>query len=147
MTTTYVRKDRRVYEDSHCLLCGTNYGICSGEHRAHPPTNCLACDTPQCWTNGMSRGQCSVCYVGLLPRFSRHKCGYAKCGKDAIAAAPRVKYVCADHAKTAKSNNRVIKNQTIAQYVKAQLIENRDKHWISIQFDMNQIAVLGARNV
>lgn len=133
--TTYVRKDRRVYPDAHCLLCGNNYGICKGEHRAHPPTKCAACGTPQCWTNGMSRGQCSVCYIGLLDqRFGSRKCGYKNCGKEAIAAAPRVKYVCVDHAQTTKTNNRVIKDQTIAQYVQAQIVENRDKFWIPIQF-------------
>lgn len=90
----------------------------------------------------MSRGQCSVCYVGLLKRFGGHKCGYRGCSQDAIAAAPRVKYVCAVHAQTAKSNNRVIKNQTIAEYVQAQIVENRDKFWTPIEFDMNTVAVL-----
>jgi hypothetical protein len=139
---TYVRKDRRIYPDSHCLLCGTNYGICTGEHRAHMPTECAACGTPQCWTNGISRGQCSVCYVGLLSRFGGRRCGYAKCGKDAIAAAPRVKYVCADHAQIAKANNRVVKDQTIAQYVQAQIVDNRDKFWTLVEFDMASIATL-----
>lgn len=138
---TYVKKNRRIYDFSTCLLCGDAYGICKGEHKAHPPSLCAACGTPQCWTNGMSRGQCGICFIGLLDRFSGHKCGYAKCGKDAIAAAPRVKYVCADHAKTAKSNNNIVKNQTIAEYIQAQLAE-RDKWWIPLEFDMRTIALL-----
>lgn len=91
----------------------------------------------------MGRGQCSVCYVGLLSeRFSNRKCGYKGCGQDAIAAAPRVKYVCADHARTAKTNNRVVKNQTIAEYVQAQMVDNRDKFWTPVEFEMSAIPTL-----
>lgn len=136
---SYQRKDRRIYPDSHCLLCGDNYGICQGEHRAHPPTECAACGTPQCWTNGMSRGQCGVCYIGLLnKKFGSPKCGYKGCNKDAIAAAPMVKYVCADHARTAKSS---MKPLTVAEYVQRHL-DTRDKTWTPVEFQMESIAVL-----
>lgn len=117
---SYQRKDRRIYSDSHCLLCGDNYGICKGEHRAHRPETCEACGTPQCWTNGLAHGTCSVCGIGFLGCFagSNQKCGYKGCQGKAIAEAPRIKRVCREHASRARST---AKNLTIAQYIDRRL--------------------------
>ena len=99
MMLTWTRKDRRVRDDAHCLVCGDYYGICKGEARAHRPATCKACGTPQCWTHGLARGTCGVCYVGLLDGIAGHNrpCGYKGCGSEAGALAPRVKRVCEYH--------------------------------------------------
>jgi len=94
----YIRKDSKVYDFSCCKLCGTAYG--GKQHNNHcPVTVCLACDTPQCLSNGLGSGQCSVCYVGLLPGWSGSKrtCSYAGCRQQAIARGKRKKNVCREH--------------------------------------------------
>ena len=85
----YVRKNSQTYPDSHCLLCGANYGICKGEPRRCRPTTCMACGSTQCMVNGLGRGQCVVCYVGLLPGWlgTNCTCSYKGCGQPAIARA------------------------------------------------------------
>jgi hypothetical protein len=133
MTETWVRRDRRVRDDAHCLLCGDYYGICSGEHRAHPPTVCLACGTAQCWTQGLSRGTCGVCYVGLLPRFSGsdRPCGYVRCANRAVAVAPRVKNVCREHLARAYKYDYV-----------ADQLATRDQQWERIVVDLSAMPKL-----
>lgn len=57
----------------------------------------MACGTVQC----ARRSECAVCLYGRIPGFyysaGKPVCGYAGCGKDAVAKAPRVKWVCKDH--------------------------------------------------
>ena len=83
----YIRKGARVYHDSHCLLCGANCGSVQGAPRRCARAVCLACGSPQCSVNGLSRGQCGVCYVGLLPYWSGSDCpcSYKGCTERAIA--------------------------------------------------------------
>lgn len=128
---TYVRRNRRIYDFSTCLLCGDAYGIAQGEHKAHRPSRCRACGTLQCWTNGLARGQCAVCYVGLLDAFADRTCGYAGCGKQAVAAAPRVRYACKDHLERARLNTSI-----------AEAIANRDTAWQRVEFTFDQFPVL-----
>jgi hypothetical protein len=136
MPETWISKNRHIRHDAHCLLCGDYYGICAGEKRAHPPSICKACGTPQCWTNGLARGQCSICLIGLLDRFSARKCGYAGCGHDAVAAVPRVKYACKTHLAQAK-----IGGIAAEQYV-TQRLNDRSKNWERIDFDWASIPTL-----
>lgn len=96
----YVRKNAIIYDHAICLLCGVGYGERRADH-ACPTSCCLACGTIQCLHNGLARGQCSLCLVGLLDGYSTHRCGYAGCKAQAVAAAPRVRYACHEHA-TAK---------------------------------------------
>ncbi|MEX5635766.1 hypothetical protein [Parafrankia sp. FMc2] len=76
-----------------CRYCGQ--GGPDGDHR---PTTCRACGMRVC----LYPSGCRVCFVGLLDGVAyalgfRPVCGYAKCGQPAVAKAPRVRYVCADH--------------------------------------------------
>jgi len=135
-TVTWTRKDRTVRTDAHCIICGDYYGICQGEHRAHRPSTCKACGTPQCWTRGLARGQCSVCYIGLLDAFSTRKCGYAGCNQEAVSAALRVKYACKDHL-----DKPYTRGKTTRQYI-SELLANRDKAWEQVTFNMREVPVL-----
>lgn len=62
---------------------------------------CMMCGSPQCHGNGLGRGQCSLCYVGLLPGWSGSigKCSYARCGKPAVARGRGHRMVCKSHAE------------------------------------------------
>ena len=60
---------------------------------------CLACGTRICACYGTARGQCPVCYRGLLSNYYRLiPCGYAGCKNHAVAASPRVGFACLSHA-------------------------------------------------
>jgi hypothetical protein len=82
----WVRKDVRIYHDSHCLLCGACYGILRGSLRRCAEQTCLACGSKQCNVNGLSRGQCGICYIGLLPGWigNDRQCSYQGCHERAI---------------------------------------------------------------
>lgn len=100
MSQRWVRKDRRIYPDSHCLCCASNYGILEGELRLCRAGTCLACGTRQCWCGLNDR--CAVCYFGILTSASSGPapvCGYKGCksGLRAVARVPRVKYACTEH--------------------------------------------------
>jgi len=72
--------------------------------------------------NGLGRGQCSICFIGLLPGWagSDRKCSYKGCGKPAIARADgQNPNRCAEHLERGKWLG----------YVAARLAE-RDKHWL-----------------
>lgn len=129
MPVTWIRKDRRVSQDSHCQLCGGCYGICSNEPRVHKPATCKACGTPQCWTNGLSRGTCSVCLVGLLDSFSGHnkKCGYKGCENEAVALAPRVGRACKDHLTRATLDTAI---ETAIRF--------REEVWERVEFEFSE---------
>lgn len=76
-----------------CRYCGQG-----GPDGNHPPTTCRACGIRVC----CYPSECPVCFVGLLDGVayvlgSKPICGYAKCGQVAVAKAPRVRFVCADH--------------------------------------------------
>ena len=105
----YVSKSRHVYPDSLCLLCGANYGICAGAVVGQPrrcrPTTCKACGSAQCSVNGLGRGQCAVCHIGLLPGWSGAEClcSYTGCGCPAIARADGAnRNRCAFHLERGK---------------------------------------------
>ncbi len=97
----YVRKDARVYHFSHCLCCGSSYGIGQGEPKACRVTRCLACGTEQCMVNGLSSGQCSVCFAGLLDGWSGshfgQPCSYKGCAEAGVARGRGRKVVCLAH--------------------------------------------------
>ena len=98
MTTRYVRPKL----GNGCDLCGS-MSVSAG--RVCDATTCAACGTRQCMSNGFGRGQCSVCYVGLLPGwsgFDQRVCGYKHCGRPAIASAERVHFVCSEHLERTK---------------------------------------------
>lgn len=86
----FVRKDARPHHDAHCKLCGACYGInVAGGQQACGTTTCLACESTQCMVNGLGRGQCGICHVGLLPGWSGTdcQCSYAGCTARAVARA------------------------------------------------------------
>lgn len=97
----FVSRDRRIARGSHCLCCGACYGICKGEARACRVFTCLACGTPQCSVNGLSRGQCAICYSGLLQGWSGSRagqpCTYKGCSNPAVARGRGGKLVCHVH--------------------------------------------------
>ena len=101
----YIRTDRRIYADAHCLLCGANYGICRGERRVCRPATCKACGSAQCSVNGLGRGQCGICAVGLLSGWSGSDvpCDYTGCTEPAIARVDGVnKRRCRAHLERGK---------------------------------------------
>jgi hypothetical protein len=83
----WVRKDARVYDFSDCKLCGSCWGICTGEPMACRVTTCLACGSDQCLSNGLRRGQCGICLVGLLDSWGGNQrlCAYQGCSEQAVA--------------------------------------------------------------
>ena len=96
----YVLKDSRIYHDSHCLYCGCCYGIGKGEPRACHTTICLACGTEQCMVNGLGRGQCAICCVGLLPGWAGSnpgQCTYKGCVNPGVARGRGRKQICLAH--------------------------------------------------
>ena len=87
LTERYVKKNRQINADSHCLLCGACYGILKGGRRRCAVMTCLACGSAQCSVNGLGRGQCGICAVGLLSGWSGSnvQCDYTGCPESAIA--------------------------------------------------------------
>lgn len=81
------------YPWTQCRFCG-----CATEARQPDcrPDVCRACGTRQC---NSRQGRCVVCLVGIMPDWSgwRCECGYAGCHEQAVARAPRVGRVCAQH--------------------------------------------------
>lgn len=128
------RIDAKIYPNSHCLICGDSYGIVSGEHRAHRPSTCKACGNTQCWTEGLARGQCGVCYIGLLDAFSSRKCGYKGCDKEAIAAVPRKRYACKFHLANSDSDTYIMRH-----------LAERDKRFREIDVEVYNYPILGKK--
>jgi hypothetical protein len=91
-----------------CLWCGWAGNV--GANQMHDAATCLACGTVQC----NSRSECSACFYGWMPGWSRslypdskyRQCGYASCTNAAVAKAPRVGRVCRDHLDRPKVNGR-----------------------------------------
>ena len=102
----FVRRDRRIYHDSYCQLCGTCYGICKGEKRVCREATCLACGSKQCSVNGLGRGQCGICLIGLLTGWSGsegRQCSYAGCSAPAVVRVDGVnKLRCHMHVDRGK---------------------------------------------
>jgi hypothetical protein len=112
----------RRYNWPQCTYCGRAGTDC-------PAVECLLCGSRQCHGNGSGDGCCAVCYYGYLPGWSRSSepkdCGYKSCDKDAIAKAPRVKRVCADHADRVK-----VLKMTLTEYVAEQVaVRDSGKGW------------------
>ena len=56
--------------------CGTRWGVYP--NRRCPRVVCPVCGTAQCLSNGLGKGVCLICQVGLLPGWShpeRCRCG------------------------------------------------------------------------
>lgn len=87
---------------------------------------CLWCGTPQCSGNGLGRGQCGVCYHGLLPGWSGshagQPCSYKGCPHPAVGRFPRMGQVCAAHAEHILG----------PEYLAARLAD-RDKNWVAVE--------------
>jgi len=101
----WVRKDRRPYHDSHCLLCGSCYGIVKGAPRRCGTSTCMACGSAQCSVNGLSRGRCGICHIGLLTGWSGtdKPCDYKGCTERAIVRVDGTnKYRCREHVERGK---------------------------------------------
>jgi hypothetical protein len=113
-----VRRDARIPSDYGCTFCGTCWGQPSRSGHCDA-TQCKACGSVQCMGNGLGRGQCAICFAGLLPGWSGtdRACGYKGCKERAIAAAPRVGYVCGTHALRA-IHNRTGGGQTVAEHIR-----------------------------
>lgn len=138
----YIRKGARVYTYTHhsepkwCRWCGTGYGIA----QSRPPyecahTTCLACGSGQCMGNGLGRGQCGICLIGLLPGWSgtNRQCGYKGCPEKAIAACDRVGFCCRKHT-TRATNGRLYESKkpiTVAEYIAARLAD-REREYVSV---------------
>jgi hypothetical protein len=123
-TARWARRDR--YRSEHgCRYCGRFGADCA-------IAVCDACGSPQCHGNGLGRGQCSICYVGLLPGWSGHDrpCSRKGCRQRAVAEAPRAGNVCAEHALIAVcvAAGKGRERQTVAEYVQRRL-EERAKQW------------------
>lgn len=121
MSTRWVRRDRRILHDSHCLLCGACHGICQGEPRVCRTSTCRACGSVQCSVNGLACGQCSVCHIGLLTGWSGtdRQCQYTGCHEPAIVRVDgQHQYRCRTHAERGK----------YLGYIARQLA-SRDRYW------------------
>ena len=119
----WVRKDRRVYDFSTCKLCGSACGVVKPAVQC-AATTCLACGSRQCMSNGLARGTCSICLVGLLPGWSGtdRSCSYAGCAERAVARADgQNAYRCCFHLERGKW----------AGYAAARLAE-REKYWVEV---------------
>ena len=75
-------------------------------------------------SNGLARGTCSICLVGLLPGWSGtdRSCSYAGCAERAVARADgQNAYRCCFHLERGKW----------AGYAAARLAE-REKYWVEV---------------
>jgi hypothetical protein len=81
------------YPWAQCRFCGRATDARQPDCR---PGTCLACGSRQC---NSRQGRCIVCLVGIMPDWSgwRRECGYTGCHEQAVAKAPRVRWVCAEH--------------------------------------------------
>jgi len=105
-----VQATRYLYMNGQCRYCGEHAQGPASSVTAHPLALCLACGTPQC---DKQRG-CLVCmigFVGRVPYGQSTACGYARCGKPAVARAPRVGRVCTHHLIQATSRGRTLRSQ------------------------------------
>jgi hypothetical protein len=90
----------RYPSEGACVYCGTHWGNDKDQYgrRACAAATCLACGSKQCMGNGAGNGQCSVCYIGLLPGWSGStaQCQRARCTEQAVKIV-RKRKVCATH--------------------------------------------------
>lgn len=100
MSREYYSVARGEYKWSRCRFCGR-----AQEHDCKL-AECQLCGSRVCHGNG---SKCPICLYGWIPGWSRgpgiaeaSQCGYAGCTKRAVANAPRVKRVCADHVGRVK---------------------------------------------
>ena len=119
----YVRKTALIYEHSYCRVCGAAGGC---ERDGCTTMTCLWCGTPQCSSNGLGRGQCSVCLHGFLPGWSGcgpgQACAYKGCAEPAVGRFPRKGRCCAAHGARILGPG----------YLAAQLAE-RDRLWRAVE--------------
>jgi hypothetical protein len=113
------------YPWAQCRFCGrAQDGDC-------PPATCQLCGSVLCHGAG---ADCRVCHYGFIPGWSRgcaqRVCGRKHCAAEAVAKAPRVGRVCAEHAKLTKLRLVGGRTLTITEYV-AERIAHRDagKGW------------------
>lgn len=137
----YVRLSAIVYSHSICRACGS---AGAADRPACRVTTCLACGSPQCMSHGLGRGQCAICYVGILVGWSGsdRRCSYKRCGERAIATSGK-RNVCARHAHQARAvgvygrEGRV----SVAEYI-ADHLARREREWALLDHvaDANPIA-------
>ena len=110
---------------------GCRYCLNSGQGDVDcKPATCQACGSVQCLHAG-SGGRCGVCLVGIVEGWSgwNRPCGYRGCSERAVAEAPRVRNVCAEHALKARTTFGA--KVTLAEYIRVRL-EERAKNWTLI---------------
>lgn len=110
------------YDWLQCRYCGTarpDGGFCEA-------ATCLACGSVQC----KRKSECAVCLYGRVPGFYRTGgtplCGYAKCGKEAVASAPRVRWVCGYHLARPTLAGYGKPKITLADYIAERVAERDD---------------------
>lgn len=118
----------RSYPWPQCRFCGR------AQTHDCPPATCQLFGSVVCHGSG---AECPVCHYGYLPGWSRSTdervCGRKHCTAAAVAKAPRVRRVCADHARQTVLRLHGGRRLTLAEYV-AQRLAHRDsgkgwKHW------------------
>jgi hypothetical protein len=124
------------YRWQQCRFCGR--ATSAAREPDCRPGVCLACGSRQCNSN---QGRCVVCLVGIMPDWSgwRRECGYAGCHEQAVATAPRVRQVCADHLDR-PTQLLTGKKVTTAEYI-AQRIAVRDGS-IREQFPLHRYVLM-----
>ena len=126
----YVRKDSRAYRgiDQHgsrgCQACGSHHGgttlegfAAIGIQSMCKVSTCLVCETPQCSSNGLGSGSCSICYIGMLTGWAGTggTCQRVHCNRDAVGRYRRRK-LCRQHLKPVEDKI-------------AHALAERDQHW------------------
>lgn len=96
VTSRWIRKNQNpVFDPQQCPYCGSF--SCSRAIAV-----CKMCGSPQCMGNGLGCGQCSICYVGLLPGWSGSdggRCAYVRCQGEPVARGRGRKLICKAHAE------------------------------------------------
>ena len=84
--------------NGRCRYCGR----CGDDCRE---TTCKACGITQCMGNGLGRGTCAWCYIGILPGWSGADavCAYKGCGKPAVVHGTPKHNVCDAHLRRWKA--------------------------------------------
>lgn len=86
------REERRLFGKQQCKFCASFFPC--------GRSTCLRCNSVVCSSHGLARGQCPICYHGLLTGWSGNDrlCGYKGCGQPGVARGRGRKPVCAYHA-------------------------------------------------
>ncbi|HZN77940.1 MAG TPA: hypothetical protein VFC00_40535 [Micromonosporaceae bacterium] len=118
----------RDYPWPHCRFCGR-----AQDHDC-PPASCQLCGSVVCRDDD---ADCRICHYGYIPGWWRpdpaRVCSRTNCTAAAVAKAPRVRQVCADHARLTVLWLHGGRRLTLTEYV-AERLAHRDsgrgwEHW------------------